>query len=848
MAERVVLIKLLADATGMTRGMAAARDSVGELRDEVKSSAVSQRQAWATVGASLSAVGVAMTGVTALVLKTGIAYNTLQQTSRAALTTLLGSAQAANQQMDRLDAFARTSPFAKQVFIQAQQQMLAFGIETKKVIPYLDSVQNAVAAMGGSNQQISDIVTIMSKIQSSAKITATDLMQFGNHGVDAAALIGSQVGKTAGQIRADISAGALDAGRALDALAAGMQERFGGAAANVKNTFDGAMDRVKAAWRDFASELAKPLVDPNGGGALVDLLNWTADVMRGFQKLPDPIKNVTGALFGLTGVAALFAGGAILALPKWFEFQAALSAVGGVAGVAQKGLLGITTVLQSPLLYGLIAATAAVWAFNQAIERGKTPQSEFQRALQQTTNLTDALRIATQDTKSNYWTVGFRESLEDLPGLLDRAIESNKSFMSVVGMADSKALENLKQLGDELAAIAATDFGSAQTAFARLRAEQELTEEQVLELLNRMPALKSAFADAAVEIGRTADDSTILALAYGEVDYNGEKVKQSLEGIQGVAADTSAAISDLADEILNFGRANIDAERAAIKFEEQLAELNARVAEGAAGFDISTDAGQANRSSLLDLAEATARSSAATWEATGSQEAATATLERGREALIRAAVQYGMTEEEARSYADQLLATPETVDTKVNLRGVSEAEAALGNLARDRIASITVRANMPDLNGAASGGGRPGIAQGGTVGYAQGGTILSAAPGRTILGVGGGVASGTVFGQGTSKSDSVLVRLSRGEEVIQEPHASQSRDLLKAINRGDFHQGMVQPQVIVQPSAAPSLDGLSISGRLEIGGDGIARLVDGRIDRAFAGVSSERLQSAGLGF
>src|SRR5690606_8412077 len=162
----------------------------------------------------------------------GIQYNTLQQTSRAALTTLLGSAKAANEQMDQLDAFARTSPFSKAVFIQAQQQMLAFGIETKKVIPYLNAVQNAVAAAGGSNADIAGLVATMSKIQSSAKLTAQDLMEFGNRGVDAASLIGSTMGKTGAQIRAEITAGTLDAGVALDALVDGMNTRFAGAADN----------------------------------------------------------------------------------------------------------------------------------------------------------------------------------------------------------------------------------------------------------------------------------------------------------------------------------------------------------------------------------------------------------------------------------------------------------------------------------------------------------------------------------------------------------------------------------------------------------------------------------------
>src|SRR5699024_58029 len=96
---------------------------------------------------------------------------------------------------------ARESPFARDVWLQAQQQMLGFGIEAQRVVPYLDAIENAVAATGGSNQDISELTRIFSQIQSAAKITAVDLMQFGQRGVDAASLIGSQMGMTGAQVR-----------------------------------------------------------------------------------------------------------------------------------------------------------------------------------------------------------------------------------------------------------------------------------------------------------------------------------------------------------------------------------------------------------------------------------------------------------------------------------------------------------------------------------------------------------------------------------------------------------------------------------------------------------------------
>src|SRR5690606_29290400 len=82
--------------------------------------------------ATAAAAAVAAVGANAI--RTGVQYNTLQQTTRAGLKTLLGSAEAANKQMDLLNEFTSTSPFAKQTFIEAQQGLLAFNFAADAAI------------------------------------------------------------------------------------------------------------------------------------------------------------------------------------------------------------------------------------------------------------------------------------------------------------------------------------------------------------------------------------------------------------------------------------------------------------------------------------------------------------------------------------------------------------------------------------------------------------------------------------------------------------------------------------------------------------------------------------------
>jgi tape measure domain-containing protein len=390
MSERSIVVRLRAEVDQFRRDMAAASQALQGVGDRAQGvgdrasrslSSMAQNardngEAWSSVGAGMLTVGGAITGVGLAAAKTGIQYNTLQQTSRAALTTLTGSAKDANAQMDKLDDFARTSPFAKDVFIRAQQQMLGFGIESRKVIQYLDAIQNAVAATGGSNQDIAELTRIFSQVQASAKITATDLMQFGQRGIDAATLIGSQMGKTGAQIRQDITAGTLDAQVALDALAAGMSERFEGASANVKDTFVGSMDRIKAAWRDLSSELVGGLVTPEGGGGLVDWLNSVADAMRKFQDLPGPLKVATAGMVGLAGATLTLGGGFMMLFPRLVSVWDNLARIGTESRNAQSMLVGfgkgagLTALKAAAMAAAVVAAAKAIDQLNTALTKG----------------------------------------------------------------------------------------------------------------------------------------------------------------------------------------------------------------------------------------------------------------------------------------------------------------------------------------------------------------------------------------------------------------------------------------------------------------------------------------------
>lgn len=678
MAERTVKVTLRSQVSEYVAGMEEAAKATRET-GTAGEKLTQQREAFQQLGGAMVVVGGAITAVGLAALKTGIDYNSMQQSSRAALQTMLGSAEAVNVQMDKLDAFAKGSPFSKATFIQAQQQMLAFGIETQKVIPYLDAVQNAVAAAGGSNDDIAGIVATMSKIQSSAKITAQDLNEFGNRGVNAAELIGSQMGMTGAEIRTAITSGSLDATEALDALAAGMSTKFAGAADNVKETFAGAMDRVKAAWRDFGSELAKPLVDPEGGGALIDFLNGIADAMRGFEKLPEPVKVAISLVTGLAGAALLAGGTMLLAVPKVVEFRNALTTLGVPVGQLDGVMRGLGKAVGIAAAAWALAAAAQA-SYEASMRSGVKSQGELVNAITTSTDAVDMLMAAgARSGWSEFWHGdGYTDTLANLGEMLDRTGGKANNFwahaFTNTTNQDIAALDSLERMGKALAELSTTDLPKASSAFAELATAQDLSRDEMSELLNRMPAFKDALVEQATEMGVTATDANLLKIALGEIKpatdegaEGAENQAAALEELQGVTRDVSEDVSKLADEIRNFGSTQFDVEKATIAFHDALATLDEQLAEGKGSLDVTTEAGRDTMKSMLDVASSTNDYAASVAAMGGSTEEIQAVLESGRQKIIDTRMALGDSEEAARTYADQLISTPEVVKTRVEI-------------------------------------------------------------------------------------------------------------------------------------------------------------------------------------
>lgn len=231
---------------------------------------------------AVAAASVAAIGVNAI--RSGIKFNKLQQSSRGALGAILGSKEAASALLVEINKLNDTSPFPRGVFLQAAQQMAAFGVEASKIPGIIDAAQQAVAAFEGTPSDLLEFTNIFSQIQSFGKVTGDILQRFSARGVDAVELVAEATGESMDKVRDSFTSGALDAAQSIDIITQALATKFAGATESVRKNFAGARQALDATLRNIGGDLTKAFIDPLGGGRAVVAINNFNDALRNVRK------------------------------------------------------------------------------------------------------------------------------------------------------------------------------------------------------------------------------------------------------------------------------------------------------------------------------------------------------------------------------------------------------------------------------------------------------------------------------------------------------------------------------------------------------------------------------------
>lgn len=548
---------------------------------------------------------------------------------------------------------------------------------------------------------------------------------------------------------------------------AGDIEKLGGA-------FDTALIRTGSG----ANEVLRQQVQ-----ILTALVDWYGELPQGVQ--------TTALVVGVLTGAVLLASGAALGLTARFTelrvqlAQANISmtrtaAIGGAVGLALAG----------------VVAVVAILAQRQA--EANAGASEFADTLD------DLTGAATENTRA----------------MIAKKLADRDAFEGArnAGISQKELTDALYEGGDAVDAVRQKmyDYANANPfdpSIANSVNTLNDLENQLTGAAERHDDLKAASEESATATEESAETAQTAADAY-------------LEAAAG-ADELSSQLSELIDQINEANGVGQDAITANLDYQNALAEVNdtiQKAREGQEGYtltlDTTTQSGRDNMAMLVGLADDARQAADAQFALDGNTANYRATLESSRQTLIDRARDLGYNADEAAALADQIFRIPSETEWEV----IAQTQAAQQSIEAFIRRNADRRFNIYiDAINTGGGGGRGALQQ------ADGGKVEFFANGGR---------SEHHFAQFARAGDwRVWAEPETGGEWYL-PHSPAKRGRSLAIAQqmlGEWGYAMIPAGARGYSEGTPvqqpaSLDGLVITGTVEMVGDGMLRFVDARLE------------------
>jgi tape measure domain-containing protein len=166
-------------------------------------------------------------------------------TASVGFETMLGSASKAQQMMSSIQQFAIATPFGTQDLVKDSQQMLAYGFNAKQIIPTLNAIGNAEAALGGGSEGIQRVIVALGQMKMKGKMSSAEMLQMTDNSINAWKYVAQSMGKTVPEIQKMAEKGLIPADKAVDAIVKGMGEFNGMMDKTANRTASGLMSQIQ---------------------------------------------------------------------------------------------------------------------------------------------------------------------------------------------------------------------------------------------------------------------------------------------------------------------------------------------------------------------------------------------------------------------------------------------------------------------------------------------------------------------------------------------------------------------------------------------------------------------------
>lgn len=392
--------------------------------------------------------------------------------------------------------------------------------------------------------------------------------------------------------------------------------------------------KISVAWNKIKDAAIE------AGGVVLPVVANMADAIGGladwFGDLPGPIQTFLTVLGGVGAAAGLGTAGLLAVSRQVSQLSEAFGSIYGTGGRAQKAISGVGKAIGGITVVGagLLAGKAAIEGINDAARSGKPDLEAYFNLIATGGDVKSALNFdkgdgitgtvfgdAAEQAKQYYNTVTVEagkahRALEALD-MMDNLGGLSGWFQKNLSMGDVRAAtEEALQLQEAAKGIArAFEMGEGELgseAFAGLAKQLEFSDEQVAQLINNVPELKSALTQLATDGGIQIDPNDELGLvdvALGRIKGSAPAATEGLNGTDAALAglgaeaeEVAASLDDILASLFELGRETRTTIEAEDALTNSLSALNTSVGENGKKFEGNSKAAMANREALIGVA------------------------------------------------------------------------------------------------------------------------------------------------------------------------------------------------------------------------------------------------------
>lgn len=273
-----------------------------------------QNQAQKTSGAMAGVLDTVMNPVASIASLAGLSalggvLNKVQQVRgefqlmETNINTLLGSAEKGKKMMADLTDYAAKSPLDFKGTVANAQLMLGFGIEEKKILPFMKALGDVSA---GNAQRFNSLALAFSQMSAAGKLMGQDLMQMVNAGFQPLDQLSKDTGKSIGQLKEEMSKGKISAEMVQQAFLNATAEggRYYKMSENAVKTIPGQMSMLEDDFDLMLNDIGKA-----SEGHIMDLIKFADMLISNWRTVGTVIASAiaTFGVYKTTAMAANFA-------------------------------------------------------------------------------------------------------------------------------------------------------------------------------------------------------------------------------------------------------------------------------------------------------------------------------------------------------------------------------------------------------------------------------------------------------------------------------------------------------------------------------------------------------------